>query len=203
MKLVVADLHVGKEVTIERLLPLYLQLLRDESSEVRSVVSYVICADQLVRLVTRALQVRLNVISRLEVVSDVIGVDQISHSILPAGKPLVCWIVRQLDWYGCKYAIQDRCGSMPRTPVVMELAQDRQWRVRLAVIQYMPLLAKQLVRRQDGSPTATTLPKICVVYPGHRERRYLTVNYRSCVFHGSKILYFLSEKRKRLSFPSF
>ena len=35
MKLVMADLHVGKEVTIERLLPLYLQLLRDESSEVR------------------------------------------------------------------------------------------------------------------------------------------------------------------------
>lgn len=28
-------LDVGKEVTIERLLPLYLQLLRDESSEVR------------------------------------------------------------------------------------------------------------------------------------------------------------------------
>ena len=32
MKLLV--LHVGKEATIERLLPLYLQLLRDESSEV-------------------------------------------------------------------------------------------------------------------------------------------------------------------------
>ena len=51
----------GKNVTIERLLPLFLQLLRDESSEVR-----------------------LNVISRLEVVSGVLGVDQIAHSLLPA-----------------------------------------------------------------------------------------------------------------------
>ena len=55
----------------------------------------------------------------------------------------------------------------PGAPVVMELAQDRQWRVRLAVIQYMPLLAKQLVR-QDMLPAEniTTLPQdlICVVH---------------------------------------
>ena len=93
------------------------------------------------------IQVRLNVISRLEVVSDVIGVEQISHSILPAGKspfPLV-----RLS--GALRIVATVCDSRslqcPRTPVVMELAQDRQWRVRLAVIQYMPLLAKQLVRR--------------------------------------------------------
>lgn len=81
-----AVIDVGKEVTIERLLPLYLQLLRDESSEVcfRSIASILFYARELIRLV--AVQVRLNVISRLEVVSDVIGVDQISHSILPAGK---------------------------------------------------------------------------------------------------------------------
>ena len=35
LPLVKLPLDVGKEVTIERLLPLYLQLLRDESSEVR------------------------------------------------------------------------------------------------------------------------------------------------------------------------
>ena len=45
---------LGREVTIERLLPVYLQLLREESSEVR-----------------------LNVISGLDVVSSVIGVDQV------------------------------------------------------------------------------------------------------------------------------
>ena len=35
LPLVKLSLDAGKEVTIERLLPLYLQLLRDESSEVR------------------------------------------------------------------------------------------------------------------------------------------------------------------------
>ena len=29
-------------------------------------------------------------------------------------------------------------------PAVIELAEDKQWRVRQAVIEYMPLLARQL-----------------------------------------------------------
>eukprot|EP01051_Picozoa_sp_SAG22_P007771 SAG22_NODE_559_length_9115_cov_4.969720_5_plen_247_part_00 len=56
-------------------------------------------------------EVRLNVISGLDKVSEVIGVEQLSHSILPA---------------------------------VIELAEDKQWRVRQAVSEYMPLLARQL-----------------------------------------------------------
>ena len=31
-------------------------------------------------------------------------------------------------------------------PAIVELAEDRQWRVRLAIIDYIPLLAEQLVR---------------------------------------------------------
>ena len=83
------------------------------------------------------IQVRLNVISRLEVVSDVIGVDQIAHSILPAGRS-PCLRTGRLGFV-------DLCECRSLLSAVMELAQDRQWRVRLAVIQYMPLLAKQLV----------------------------------------------------------
>ena len=84
------------------------------------------------------IQVRLNVISRLEVVSDVIGVDQIAQSILPAGRdPCLCT--------GCLGVFVNLCDDRLLVFAVMELAQDRQWRVRLAVIQYMPLLAKQLV----------------------------------------------------------
>jgi serine/threonine-protein phosphatase 2A regulatory subunit A len=30
-------------------------------------------------------------------------------------------------------------------PAIAELAEDRQWRVRLAIIEYIPLLAAQLV----------------------------------------------------------
>ena len=31
-------------------------------------------------------------------------------------------------------------------PAIVELAEDQKWRVRLAIIEYMPLLAGQLVK---------------------------------------------------------
>jgi serine/threonine-protein phosphatase 2A regulatory subunit A len=55
--------------------------------------------------------VRLNIISKLEQVNNVIGIELLSQSLLPA---------------------------------IVQLAEDKQWRVRLAIIQYVPLLASQL-----------------------------------------------------------
>jgi len=55
--------------------------------------------------------VRLNIISKLDAVNRVIGIELLSQSLLPA---------------------------------IMELAEDKQWRVRLAIIEYIPLLAAQL-----------------------------------------------------------
>ncbi len=74
--------------TIEHLLPLFLGQLKDECPEVR-----------------------LNIISNLDCVNEVIGIQQLSQSLLPA---------------------------------IVELAEDSKWRVRLAIIEYMPLLAGQL-----------------------------------------------------------
>ena len=54
---------------------------------------------------------RLNIISKLDQVNTVIGVDLLAQSLLPA---------------------------------IVELAEDRHWRVRLAIIEYIPLLASQL-----------------------------------------------------------
>ena len=95
---------LGKDATSEHLLPLFLQLLKDDFSEVR-----------------------LNLISKLEMVNNgawgkfpvvtsharlvVIGIDRLSQALLPA---------------------------------IMELAEDKQWRVRQAIIEYIPLLAAQL-----------------------------------------------------------
>ncbi|GFS00311.1 serine/threonine-protein phosphatase 2A 65 kDa regulatory subunit A alpha isoform, partial [Elysia marginata] len=56
-------------------------------------------------------EVRLNIISNLDCVNEVIGIKQLSQSLLPA---------------------------------IVELAEDTKWRVRLAIIEYMPLLAGQL-----------------------------------------------------------
>ena len=80
---------LGKEKTISHLLELFLKLLKDVFPEVR-----------------------LNIISKLEAVNKVIGLELLSQSLLPA---------------------------------IIELAEDTQWRVRLAIINYIPLLANQLV----------------------------------------------------------
>uniref|UniRef100_A0A8C4LKS8 Phosphatase PP2A regulatory subunit A/Splicing factor 3B subunit 1-like HEAT repeat domain-containing protein n=1 Tax=Equus asinus asinus TaxID=83772 RepID=A0A8C4LKS8_EQUAS len=79
---------LGKENTIEHLLPLFLAQLKDECPEV--------C---------------LNIISNLDCVNEVIGNRQLSQFLLPA---------------------------------IVELAEDAKWRVRLAIIEYMPLLVGQL-----------------------------------------------------------
>lgn len=97
---------LGKDPTIEHLLPLFLHLLKDDFPEVR-----------------------LNIISKLETVNSgsiyfryraeifsftihpVIGIELLSESLLPA---------------------------------IVELAEDKSWRVRQAIIEYIPLLANQL-----------------------------------------------------------
>lgn len=64
---------------------------------------------------------RLNIISNLDCVNEVIGIRQLSQSLLPA---------------------------------IVELAEDAKWRVRLAIIEYMPLLAGQLVSEEAWGPGA-------------------------------------------------
>jgi serine/threonine-protein phosphatase 2A regulatory subunit A len=80
--------------TITHLLPLFLTLLKDQSSDVR-----------------------LNIISKLDSLNEVIGVQLLSQSLMPA---------------------------------IVEVSSDKQWRVRMAIIGFMPLLAKQLVRGGAG-----------------------------------------------------
>lgn len=66
---------LGKEATIEHLLPLFLHLLKDEFSDVR-----------------------LNLISKIELVNTVIGIDRLSQALLPAIMELAedkQWRVRQ------------------------------------------------------------------------------------------------------------
>lgn len=57
-------------------------------------------------------KVRLNIISGLQAVNGVIGVQLLSASLLPA---------------------------------IVDLAEDKKWRVRLAIIEHTPVLAIQLV----------------------------------------------------------
>jgi len=55
--------------------------------------------------------VRLSVISKLDALNQVVGIDLLLQSLMPS---------------------------------IVELAEDRHWRVRFAIIEYIPLLARQL-----------------------------------------------------------
>ncbi|XP_050166967.1 serine/threonine-protein phosphatase 2A 65 kDa regulatory subunit A alpha isoform [Myiozetetes cayanensis] len=96
-------------------------LMKDCEAEVRAAASHKVKGQQgprstlispkLTPSVSQCPEVRLNIISNLDCVNEVIGIRQLSQSLLPA---------------------------------IVELAEDAKWRVRLAIIEYMPLLAGQL-----------------------------------------------------------
>uniref|UniRef100_A0A672SDK8 Serine/threonine-protein phosphatase 2A 65 kDa regulatory subunit A beta isoform-like n=1 Tax=Sinocyclocheilus grahami TaxID=75366 RepID=A0A672SDK8_SINGR len=116
---------VGPEITKTDLVPAFQNLLKDCEAEVRTAAANkvkVFCENLLedsreTIIMTHILpcvkcpEVRLNIISNLDCVNEVIGIRQLSQSLLPA---------------------------------IVELAEDAKWRVRLAIIEYMPLLAGQL-----------------------------------------------------------
>lgn len=97
---------LGKDPTIEHLLPLFLHLLKDDFPEVR-----------------------LNIISKLETVN--------SGSIYFLSWPTRVFMMKQL-------VIGIELLSESLLPAIVELAEDKSWRVRQAIIEYIPLLANQL-----------------------------------------------------------
>uniref|UniRef100_A0A8C1DN18 Protein phosphatase 2, regulatory subunit A, beta a n=2 Tax=Cyprinus carpio TaxID=7962 RepID=A0A8C1DN18_CYPCA len=116
---------VGPEITKNDLVPAFQNLLKDCEAEVRAAAANKVkefCENlpedsRETIIMTHILpcvkcpEVRLNIISNLDCVNEVIGIRQLSQSLLPA---------------------------------IVELAEDAKWRVRLAIIEYMPLLAGQL-----------------------------------------------------------
>lgn len=98
---------LGRNNTIEHLLPLFLFQLKDECPEVRlNIIS------NLGKVGSGRISGRnLTGVGVVDCVNEVIGIQQLSQSLLPA---------------------------------IVELAEDSKWRVRSAIIEYMPLLAGQL-----------------------------------------------------------
>lgn len=97
---------LGKDSTIEHLLPLFLHLLKDEFPEVR-----------------------LNIISKL---------DQVNAGTSACLSSVHTGAQRTLSVIGIELL------SESLLPAIVELAEDKSWRVRQAIIEYIPLLAKQL-----------------------------------------------------------
>lgn len=114
-----------QDATIEQLLPIFLSLLKDEFPDVR-----------------------LNIISKLDQVNQVCGLKLNIHSGWPCTFQtqlfFICslywslWFTHELQVIGIDLL------SQSLLPAIVELAEDRHWRVRLAIIEYIPLLASQL-----------------------------------------------------------
>ncbi|KAF6147134.1 hypothetical protein GIB67_036853 [Kingdonia uniflora] len=112
---------LGKDATIEQLLPIFLSLLKDEFPDVR-----------------------LNIISKLDQVNqDNLNRDNIIHV---NGIILRCDILDTVFYLvtPTTQVIGIDLLSQSLLPAIVELAEDRHWRVRLAIIEYIPLLASQL-----------------------------------------------------------
>ena len=86
---------LGKNNTIEHLLPLFLSQLKDECPDVSKNILEVKIFLNSYR------QVRLNIISNLDCVNEVIGIQQLSQSLLPA----IVELAEVGDWE--KYLVAD------------------------------------------------------------------------------------------------
>ena len=134
---------VDREIILARILPCVKDLANDSSQHVRAALATQISglapllgkdptSEHLLPLFLLLLkddfsEVRLNLISKLETVNN--------------GKyreicPLYCEL--NLIVIGIERL------SQALLPAIMELAEDKQWRVRQAIIEYIPLLATQL-----------------------------------------------------------
>ncbi|KAJ7932389.1 armadillo-type protein [Mycena leptocephala] len=104
---------LDKDVILARIVPCVRDLSTDTSQHVRAALANQIKSTPLFLQLLKDdfPEVRLNIISKLETVNDVIGIDRLSETLLPA---------------------------------IVELAEDKSWRVRQAIIEYIPLLANQL-----------------------------------------------------------
>lgn len=74
--------------------------------------------------------------------------------------------------------------SQSLLPAIVELAEDRHWRVRLAIIEYIPLLASQLgVGFFDDKLGALCMQwlqdKVCASLP------LMYIRERTCVYQGA------------------
>ncbi|ETI43715.1 hypothetical protein F441_11339 [Phytophthora nicotianae CJ01A1] len=137
---------------VEKIVPCFQRLARDMSDHVRSALASVVMKvapflgrdltiEHLLPLFLLLLndqnsEVRLNVISNLEEGNKVSAMIRICC--------LVSVSVNLVDT--AEQVIGIELLSQSLLPAIVHLAEDRQWRIRLAIIEYIPLLAAQLGR---------------------------------------------------------
>jgi serine/threonine-protein phosphatase 2A regulatory subunit A len=117
---------MGKQHTIDHLVPVFLTLLKDQYPDVR-----------------------LNVISKLDQVNQVrktSGQTAGGHAMLRCNHADLAAAL--FDWLTYALVLLQVIGiellAQSLLPAIEELAEDKHWRVRLAIVEHIPLLASQL-----------------------------------------------------------
>ncbi|KAI3811915.1 hypothetical protein L1987_16611 [Smallanthus sonchifolius] len=127
---------VGPEPTKSDLIPAYVRLLRDNEAEVR------IAAAGKELSFGSSPHVRSALASVITGMAPVFGKDSTIDHLLPL------FLLFLKDEFPDDASILSVIGihllSLSLLPAIIELAEDRHWRVRLAMIEYIPLLASQL-----------------------------------------------------------
>lgn len=172
--------QLEKDVIIARIVPCVRDLCQDSSQHVRAALANQITglapllgkeatSEQLLPLFLHMLkdefpEVRLNIISKLDQVNE-----GSSSSCSRSG------LGRLFTQYGTVIGIQSLADSL--LPAIIELAEDKSWRVRQAIIEYIPLLATQL-----GKPFFDeSLGNLCMSWLGdtvYSIRESATVNLK-------------------------
>mmetsp|Transcript_9695 Transcript_9695/g.16828 ORF Transcript_9695/g.16828 Transcript_9695/m.16828 type:complete len:582 (+) Transcript_9695:62-1807(+) len=155
---------VGTDITKTDLVSAYTRILKDTEAEVRTVAASKIAAfclripsdivlTQMLQYISdlasdNSQHVRASLASVIMGVAPVLGSDKTIEKLVPLFLLLLkdeqaevrLNIISKLD------AANLDLGQLSSSllPAIMELADDKQWRVRLAIIEHIPLLAQQL-----------------------------------------------------------
>ncbi|KAI9590925.1 putative ser/thr protein phosphatase 2A regulatory subunit A [Syncephalis fuscata] len=157
---------VGSDITHTELVTIYVSLLRDNESEVRSaaasqipgfgeLVGKEVVLDRIMvnlkDMVSDTSQhVRASLASQISGLTPIVGKEDTIEHLLPLFLRLLkdefpdvrLNIISKMEQVNQVIGVELLSQSL--LPAIIELAEDKQWRVRLAIIEYIPLLAGQL-----------------------------------------------------------
>eukprot|EP00741_Cyanophora_paradoxa_P019853 tig00000217_g19161.t1 len=155
---------VGPETTKTEMVAAYVRLLKDTEAEVRTAAAFKVadfCKRISIDIIIRQMHpcisdlasdtskhVRAALASVIMGIAPVLGSEKTIEKLVPLFLLLLkdedpevrLNIISKLD--AANLDLTQLSSSL--LPAIMELAEDKQWRVRLAIIEYIPLLAKQL-----------------------------------------------------------
>lgn len=141
---------LGKDDTVERLLPIILLLLRDEVSEVSCCIRFIVSIYVFYLRISLCLSMCSISVSDLHLFHAlcIAYAASPSYIIYNIAYQVRLNIISNLEAINAVVSVELLSQSL--LPAIVDLAEDGKWRVRLAIIELIPVLAKQLGKEYFG-----------------------------------------------------